>query len=961
MSAGPTTRSPDLDTLDKFVYKPLKHTHWLRILKLRSAPVGQPTIDCVIEEVPDLKTYPPGYEAVSWCWGTGRDDQSIRVHNGEKAFALQVYEHLYEALLALRKPDRDRSLWIDALCINQKDVEERNRQVPRMTEIYSGATNVCIWLGKADTQSDMALKFIREKMLSLWSFDKLCDDKEHVDSWAALLELMKRPWFSRRWVVQEVALAKAGTVHCGHEHVSWQEFADAVSLLVEVDTAARKLSELVRKEERFSYAQDFFQEVPFLGATLLVNLTGRLLKRAVSDNFDEHHRSMTLEQLVGRLAVFETSEPRDTIYAVLALAKDSQPSIKGISTHIDGRELTFKTQKALAGAARRIPNPYRRRYVVDYNQPIVDVYQQFIAFSISRADHYRALDIICRPFARSYTKKQDLAFDQVAMDRLSDAEGKKTVTLPSWIPNVTEVPFVGQRNRRKRTEDGDTEVELFSLSMERHRGDPFVGEAGFASENYSAAGTRKYDMNRLRFRKRRDHYSMFAEGFVLDTVATVEAASQFGSIPASWWSLQKGHDWETFWRTLVADRSSKGQNPPVYYQRALREALGLDKNAFRDSFNTNDRIEHGGSTVLSEVLRRVRATIWERCLIETERKFLGLAPSNAKGGDFVCILYGCSVPVIMRKTTKSQIALEEEAEDDDTDHAPRFEKAKLLLQKSMAARLEKLHPGSTTSAAYGEANGRGGRGSVTDWKTTKNGLYPRSGDVTTVRDGMTWLYRVLRQGLKTHPWIVRVAILSLLASLFTVLQEPVTAATITLTILPHLIFDLYRGITAWIAQRNQGNVHNEDATASLLVLGSTLAIVSTLWRRDAYLVLAINAVYLIIFPEIYPEKVRALLLNVYGTYAKGVRDQTKGSSGATYRGENKSAAHSKGFPPSTKRAKPRPGDGNANRKPRTDYYTLIGECYIHGMMNGHAIEWQNQTVGAGPEADRVKAEIFEIR
>ncbi|KAK4897648.1 hypothetical protein LTR27_004794 [Elasticomyces elasticus] len=913
MSAGPTRRSLDLDTLDRFVYKPLKHTHWLRILKLRSAPAGQPTIECVIEEVPDLKTYLPGYEALSWCWGTGRDDQSVRVHDGEKTFALQIYEHLYEALIALRKPDRDRILWIDALCINQEDVEERDRQFSRMAEIYSGATNICIWLGKADIQSDMALEFIREKILNLRSIDKIFDDKEYADSWTAVLALMKRPWFSRRWVIQEIALAKAGTVHCGHEHISWQEFADTVSLLLEVCTADRKLSEL----RGYNHAQDFLQEVPFLSSTLLVNLTDRLLRRSISD---EHHRTMTLEQLVGRLTVFETSEPRATIYALLALAKDSQPPTGGLSTHIEGRELTFKDQKALMGAARRLANPHRRSYVVDYNQPIVDVYQQFMAFSISRADPYRALDIICRPFARSYTKKEDLAFDQVARDRLSDAEANETVTLPSWMSNVTELPLVSQQNRRSITETGDTEVEHFSISMVRHRGDLFVGEAGFASENYSAAGTRKYDMNRLRFRKRRDHYSMFAEGFVLDTIATVGTASRSGSIPASWWSLQKGHERETFWRTLVADRSSKGRNPPAYYQRALHEALGFDKNAFRDGFNTTDRIEHCGSTVLSEVLRRHRAMQKRAILVHT-------------------LWLQC--PVIMRKTTKSRIAMKEEAEEDNAHYAPRLDKAKALLQKIMTARLEKLRSGSTSSAADGEANGQGcGRESITDSKPSKNGLNSRTRDAT-VRDGMTWLYHVLRQGLKIHPWIVRVAILFMLASLFTAPQELVTAATITLTILPHLIFNSYRGITAWSSKRNQGTVHKESAIASLPVLGFTLhvALVSTLWRRVAYLVLAINAVYLIIFPDMYPKTVRAVLLDAHEAYTKRVRDQTKGSSGATYRSEYKS-----------------------NRRPQKDYYyTLIGECYVHGMMDGHAIEWQNQVVGSDSEADRVQFEIFEIR
>lgn len=133
-----------------------------------------------------------------------------------------------------------RRLWIDAICINQNDMAERNEQVPNMNQIYKSAKNICIWLGESDKDSHVAFDFIRTEVLSIWGFDKLCENLMMSEQWAAFLTSMKRPWFSRRWVVQEIALADQATLHCGRDYIGWQDFADAVSLVVEVGTLTLK-------------------------------------------------------------------------------------------------------------------------------------------------------------------------------------------------------------------------------------------------------------------------------------------------------------------------------------------------------------------------------------------------------------------------------------------------------------------------------------------------------------------------------------------------------------------------------------------------------------------------------------------------------------------------------------------------------------------------------------------------
>jgi hypothetical protein len=133
------------------------------------------------------------YEAVSWCWGKEPPSEILRVHDGDRVFSFPISPNLKSALLALRKPNEVRQLWIDAICINQKNKEERNQQVPRMDKIYGAAQNVCIWLGDATKESEIAMKFIKERVLKLWKFDELIENKDMAQHWHAFITLMKRP------------------------------------------------------------------------------------------------------------------------------------------------------------------------------------------------------------------------------------------------------------------------------------------------------------------------------------------------------------------------------------------------------------------------------------------------------------------------------------------------------------------------------------------------------------------------------------------------------------------------------------------------------------------------------------------------------------------------------------------------------------------------------------------------
>lgn len=117
-------------------------------------------------------------------------------------------------------------------------------QVEMMAEIYGRADCVRIWLGDSDPSSDLAILFIKQRILQLQHFDDLSSSPDTNEQWKALLELMQRDWFSRRWVIQEVTLAKKAIIHCGKAKLAWNKFAVAVELFVEVETATHRLSEV---------------------------------------------------------------------------------------------------------------------------------------------------------------------------------------------------------------------------------------------------------------------------------------------------------------------------------------------------------------------------------------------------------------------------------------------------------------------------------------------------------------------------------------------------------------------------------------------------------------------------------------------------------------------------------------------------------------------------------------------
>jgi Heterokaryon incompatibility protein (HET) len=132
----------------------------IRILKILPGSEGD-VIQCCLWTV---NIFPmPDYDAISYTWGDPRKPKASIVVNGHK---LDVTENCVVAMLELRREgitcSTDRFIWIDAICINQEDIDERNQQVIFMLRIYQMAQNLIVWLGPEADESDKAIEIINE-------------------------------------------------------------------------------------------------------------------------------------------------------------------------------------------------------------------------------------------------------------------------------------------------------------------------------------------------------------------------------------------------------------------------------------------------------------------------------------------------------------------------------------------------------------------------------------------------------------------------------------------------------------------------------------------------------------------------------------------------------------------------------------------------------------------------------
>ncbi|RBR09505.1 uncharacterized protein FIESC28_09836 [Fusarium coffeatum] len=225
---------------DIFSYEPFGlERPGFRLMQLHQGT--QPSIQCsLFQAYLDEEASIMPYEALSYVWGSQNTPCEITVDG--KTLCITI--SLYDALCHLRQPHEDRILWVDALCIDQSNIKERSHQVNHMGEIYRKCENVIIWLGYlSGNAADLKTVVDRFSMkLPSEAFRKWPrGDQRWRDQWQQIKEslgitdnkrllnglkiFMENPWFTRVWVLQEVANAKRAIVECNLGKISAKLFA----------------------------------------------------------------------------------------------------------------------------------------------------------------------------------------------------------------------------------------------------------------------------------------------------------------------------------------------------------------------------------------------------------------------------------------------------------------------------------------------------------------------------------------------------------------------------------------------------------------------------------------------------------------------------------------------------------------------------------------------------------------
>ena len=211
-------------------YQRLQKSGDIRILNVEPGS-GSQAIVCTLHNT-QLSNVVNGYTALSYAWERSEKRNEIYC-NGHPWI---VTGNLFLALHNLRKPTSVQTLWVDQICIDQGNTEERSGQVRIMSHIYKHAREVMIWLGEGTSQSDAGMQLAQEILLvaairpdfierglTIKNLEQVGLPSWDDERWNMLGSIFRRSWFERIWVVQEVVMALNATVVCGSYSMTWEQ------------------------------------------------------------------------------------------------------------------------------------------------------------------------------------------------------------------------------------------------------------------------------------------------------------------------------------------------------------------------------------------------------------------------------------------------------------------------------------------------------------------------------------------------------------------------------------------------------------------------------------------------------------------------------------------------------------------------------------------------------------------
>lgn len=413
------------------------------------------------------------YTALSYVWGTERNTHTISIGNE----TLYIGANLDSALRHLRRRDRPLLMWIDAICINQSDVQERNSQVHQMRQIYECAQDTIIYLGDQTGESIGVSAWNYLERNSSWALNEN-NDKDYGlpvirngeissrgDLHDVYHDVLSRLWFTRVWVFQEAVVSKDISIQCGHRRISWDDFIKTVILQSDAHDRYR---ESLRQQDNFEMVRQIWH------ARIAFHLAKgqeQCLPAWYKDASNPKETKTNILDMLVRARNLRASDPRDKIFALL-----------GISTGFDWEasstiDYSMSTSQVYSTFARKFMTATKDYTLLSYLNKASTI--QWLDRSIEdwemEAERYRLIlekleSIKNQELNRTHNTRSavlearlcqafrqesfaTVAFHECSsqVDRLSSQRAKyagiERMKLPSWVPDWQCIPLEASEPR----------------------------------------------------------------------------------------------------------------------------------------------------------------------------------------------------------------------------------------------------------------------------------------------------------------------------------------------------------------------------------------------------------------------------------------------------------------------------------------------------------------------------------
>ncbi|KAF7515642.1 hypothetical protein G7054_g14475 [Neopestalotiopsis clavispora] len=619
-----------------YTYKPLG-SEQIRLIRLHPGQLDDP-IHCSL--VTDSTSDPSSYEALSYEWGKPYPTHHVFLSDEEAGCsftvprAALVTPNLHDALKSNRRPDRPLVLWIDAICINQQDDEEKSDQIKLMNRVFGNADRVLVWLGNETTSTAWAISSIRGILRLNTSFSANPDSPGDTEALALALciawtQFARSSYFRRAWVIQEIALARRATFIRGSSQLDVTDFQMILEIILPYLSSHRDMALKVSKSDTSFQNLDL---EPLRHAADFLRLASDSTDHS-SDGLGIVGRRHSLFQLITQTSNSQATDPRDKVFALLTMANQDS-----------------------------VLSPISANYKLSLPQVCGQVVECEIESS-------QRLDILMKPWAPRVSESDFRGFGIGDPELVTWLAGK-----PSWIclardrppgsmqprgigPDLTGIarPFNASRDYLQDIRFQPRVRSLSSIPRTRHshriRPDREPTSSGVTGSirNPRAIKNDVLVASGIEVGTITDISMRMADGIV--SRDCLEMADMSFSEGCEALQNKSEKVWERLWRTLVADRNNEGLAAPTYFRLAFARIF---KQVLRlRSIDTKELLDTESDQNVVEFLSRMRDVTCDRRMFSSnfnnyQETLLGLAPRGAQVGDRIVILFGCSVPTVIR-------------------------------------------------------------------------------------------------------------------------------------------------------------------------------------------------------------------------------------------------------------------------------------------------------------------------